>query len=191
VQDGGGVTRALSELIHSDFIRRYNKFGHKNRDAIYQLTDPFTLFHHRFLHNYRQESNYWINQINTPTINSWQGNAFEIICLLHVEAIKSALGISGVQTSTSTWWGKEAQIDLIIDRKDQVINLLEIKFSVDEYVIDKDYDARLRKKLAAFQQATQTRKALWTTLLTTYGLKENKYSGNVQRVLLLEDLFLL
>lgn len=189
ISDGGGVTRAIKELIHSDFIRQYNKFGNKNRDTIYQLTDPFTLFHHRFLQDYNQESNYWINQINTPAINSWQGNAFEIVCLLHVNAIKSALGISGVQTSTSTWWGDEAQIDLVIDRKDQVINLVEIKFSIDEYVINKDYDSKLRNKLSAFRNATKTRKALWTTILTTYGVKKNKYSGNVQRVVVMEDLF--
>ncbi|GLR19273.1 AAA family ATPase [Portibacter lacus] len=189
IKDGGGLTRALLELEQSDFIREYNKFGNKTRDSIYQLTDPFTLFHHRFLRNFQHDSNYWINQINTPAINAWQGNAFEVICLLHIGPIKRALGISGVQTSTSTWWGDGAQVDLVIDRKDQVINLIEIKFSVDEYVITKEYDAKLRNKVSMFQQATKTRKALWTTMLTTYGLKDNMYSGNVQRVIEMKDLF--
>lgn len=189
INDGGGVTRALSELILSDFIREYKKFGYKKRDSIYQLTDPFTLFHHRFISGYIEESNYWINQINTPPIFTWQGNAFEMICLLHVLSIKKAMGISGVQTSTSTWWGEGAQIDLIIDRKDQIINLVEIKFSIDEYTITKEYNQKLRKKLSVFKDQSKTRKSLWMTMLTTYGLKENKYAGNVQQVLTMDDLF--
>jgi AAA+ ATPase superfamily predicted ATPase len=189
VKDGGGVTRAISELISSDFISQYQKFGNKSRDAIFQLTDPFTLFYHRFLSYYTGESNFWINQVNTPAMYTWQGNAFEIICLLHVEEIKKALGISGVQTTTSTWWGEGAQIDLVIDRKDQVINLVEIKFALDEYEIDKTYDEKLRKKLNAFRNETNTKKSLWTTMLTTYGIKSNKYSGNVHRSLTMDDLF--
>lgn len=189
IKDGGGVTRAISELITSDFLRQYQKYGNKSRDAIFQLTDPFTLFYHRFLVNYTGESNFWINQINTPAIYTWQGNAFEIICLLHVEEIKKALGISGVQTTTSTWWGEGAQIDLVIDRKDQVINLVEIKFALDEYEIDKTYDEKLRKKLNAFRNETNSKKSLWTTMLTTYGIKSNKYSGNVHRSLTLDNLF--
>lgn len=187
--DGGGLTRTLSELMASDFIRKYKKYGNKSRDAVYQLTDPFTLFHHRFLQNYDNETNYWLNLIHTPAVLVWQGNAFEIVGLLHVEQIKIALGISGVQTSTFSWWGKHAQIDLVIDRKDQVINLVELKFSLDEYTINKDYDSKLRIKLNEFRKETQTKKALWTTMLTTYGLKKNKYSGNVQKVLTMDDLF--
>ncbi len=189
IKDGGGVTRALSELIASDFIRQYQKYGNKSRDTVYQLVDPFTLFYHRFLSKYSSVSNYWINQINTPAIFTWQGNAFEMVCLLHIEEIKEALGISGVQTSTSTWWGEGAQIDLVIDRKDQVINLVEIKFAIDEYEIDKSYDEKLRQKLNAFKNETKTKKSLWTTMLTTYGIKTNKYSGNVHRSLTMDDLF--
>ena len=189
IEDGGGVTRTISELIASDFIRKYNKYGNKNRDAVYQLIDPFTLFHYRFVEHYQPQTNYWINQINTPAIYTWQGNAFEMLCLQHVDELKDAIGISGVQTNTSTWWGQGAQIDLIIDRKDQVINLIEIKFALEEYVISKDYDAKLRKKVSAFKEETGSRKALWTTMLTTYGLKENKYSSNVQLSLDMNDLF--
>ena len=190
IKDGGSLTRALDDLIASDFIRKYRKFEQKNRDAIYQLIDPFTLFHHRFVEDYSLETNFWINQLNTPTINNWQGNAFEMTCLLHIDEIKDALGISGVQTTTSTWWNEDAQIDLVIDRKDQVINLVEIKFSITKYTITKAYDAKLKKKLEAFRQATKSKKALWTTMITSYGLKESPYKFNVTKSLSLDDLFL-
>lgn len=189
LKDGGSITRVLNELIASDFIRNYRKFGNKNNNVVYQLTDPFTLFHYRFVEDFEEESNFWINQLNTPSMYSWQGNAFELICLLHVEKIKDALGISGVQTSISTWWSEGAQIDLVIDRKDQLINLVEIKFALDEYEINKSYDEKLRKKLNEFQKATKTKKSLWTTMLTTYGIKQNKYSGNVQKSIVMDELF--
>jgi hypothetical protein len=189
LNDGGSLTRVLAELIASDFIRKYRKFGNKNNNIVYQLTDPFTLFHHRFLTSYSGESNFWMNRLNTPVIFNWQGNAFELICLLHTEKIKETLGISGVQTSVSTWWNKEAQIDLVIDRKDQVINLVEIKFALDAYEINKTYDEKLRRKLSVFKNSTNTKKALWTTMLTTYGLKANMYAGNVHKSLTMNDLF--
>ncbi len=189
LKDGGSLTRVLAELHASDFIRTYQKFGNKKNNMAYQLIDPFTLFHHRFLAEAHNESNYWINQLNTPTIFNWQGNAFELICLLHIDQIKQALGISGVQTSVSTWWGEGAQVDLVIDRKDQVINLVEIKFSLDSYTINKDYDEKLRKKLHAFREVTRTKKSLWITMLTTYGLKKNLYAGNVQKSIVMDELF--
>lgn len=186
--DGGGLNRVLAELESSGFIRRYHSFGKNKRGTIYQVIDPFVLFHQQHMSK-TNNTTYWISQINTPKINAWQGNAFEMVCLLHIKQIKAALGISGVQTSESAWWGEEAQIDLIIDRQDRVINLIEVKFAVSEYEITKSYDLALRRKLASFMQHSQTKKATWLTLMTTFGLKGNMYSSTVQNVLTLDDLF--
>ncbi|MEM9888314.1 MAG: DUF234 domain-containing protein [Bacteroidota bacterium] len=120
---------------------------------------------------------------------SWSGYAFEMLCLHHIPQIKSALGISGVQTSISTWHTKEAQIDLVLDRKDQVINLCEMKFSIHPFAIDKKYAESLRNKIGHFRAQTQTKKALFLTFITTYGIQPNKYSGLVRNDLTADVLF--
>ena len=116
-----------------------------------------------------------------------------MLCLSHIAQIKKALGISGVQSLTSSWRSTSsdegAQIDLVIDRKDQTVNLCEMKYAQKEFVIDKKYDETLRHKITAFQEETQTRKSLQLTFVTTYGVKQNAYSGHVQKEILLEDLF--
>ena len=132
---------------------------------------------------------YWLNQINSPSITNWQGNAVELVCLQHVSAIKASLGIASVLTDISVWWQPGAQIDLVIDRKDQIINLVEIKFSREKYKINKSYADVLNKKLIAFQTATQTKKSLWTTMITTFGIEDNMYRDQIQISLTLDDLF--
>jgi len=188
--DGGRITRLLNELEESNFIRKYKAFGKKNKEALYQLTDLFSLFHLRFINKTdANDTNWWINQVESPTFFNWAGYAFEMVCLLHLPQIKKALGISGVQTSVANWQSTEAQIDLLIDRKDQVINLCEMKFSINAYSINKKYAETLRNKLGYFRQATKTRKALFLTFITTYGLAQNKYTGMIQSDLTMEVLF--
>jgi len=189
-KDGGSITRLLNELEESNFIRKYKAFGKKQKEALYQLTDLFSLFHLRFISKTdANDSNWWINQIESSTFFNWAGYAFEMVCLLHLSQIKKALGISGVQTSVANWQSPEAQIDLLIDRKDQVINLCEMKFSINAYSINKKYSENLRNKLGSFRQASQTKKALFLTFITTYGLAQNKYSGMIQNDLTMEVLF--
>lgn len=189
IEDGGGLKRVLEDLEHSDFIRKYSSFGKKKRDTIYQLIDPFVLFHHQHIEAANSQ-NYWISQINTPKVNAWQGNAYEIVCLLHINQIKKALGISGIQTTESAWWGTDAQIDIVIDRQDRIVNLVEVKFSTSPYQITKQYDQKLQVKLSSFQTQSKTSKTIWITMITTFGLKSNEYAGNVQSILTLEDLFI-
>ena len=128
LSDGGGLTRILKELEESNFIRRYKAFGKKKNEGLYQLIDPYSLFYLRFIqHIDEEDESFWLNNIETPTFFNWAGYAFEMVCLHHLPQIKKALGIGGVQTSTSTWHSPDAQIDLVLDRKDQVINLFELK----------------------------------------------------------------
>ncbi len=190
ISNGGGMTRILKELEESSFIRRYRAFGKKERDSLYQLVDLFSLFHWRFIRKSTEDDeNFWLNAVETPSFYAWAGYAFEMVCLHHIPQIKQALGISGVQTSVSSWQSREAQIDLLIDRKDQVINICEMKFSINPYRIDKKYAENLRNKLGNFKKVSRTKKALFLTMVSTYGLAENKYSGLVQNSLEMGVLF--
>ena len=190
LSSGGGLTTTLKNLEYCGFIRSYNTFGKKKYEQLYQLLDAYTLFYFKYLaKNEYNDTAFWTNSLNTPQHNTWAGYAFEILALQHIAEIKQALGISGIQAAVSAWKGKTAQIDLIISRKDGIINLCEIKFSGKEFVIDKNYEANLRNKIFTFKEETKTRKAVHLLVLTTYGLVKNKYSGIAQREITLDDLF--
>ncbi|MEM7658206.1 MAG: ATP-binding protein, partial [Bacteroidota bacterium] len=188
--DGGGLTRILQELEESNFIRKYRAFGKKKNEALYQLVDVYSLFYLKFIQTAAEDDEqYWLNTLETPGFFAWAGYAFEMVCLHHIPQIKKRLGISGVQTSVSTWQSPEAQIDLVIDRKDQVINLCEMKFSIHEFAIDKRYAATLRNKQGSFRQSTRTKKALFLTMITTYGVAQNQYAGMIRNELDMNALF--
>ena len=190
IDDGGALTKALRNLCDCDFIRSYTAFGKTERGTIYQLTDLFTLFHLRYVKGYRgQDENHWQNMIDSPSRRAWSGYSFEQLALHHIRQIKQKLGISGVQSDICGWKGDGAQIDLLIDRRDQTINLCEMKFSQGEFEITKQYDEHLRERAEMFRSASKTRKALHQTFVTTYGLKKNMYSGNVQSEVVLDNLF--
>ena len=141
--------------------------------------------------------NFWKNQGQSPAVNAWSGFAFERVCLEHVPQIKRALGISGVYAEVNAWRCKPdadkgvqgSQIDLLIARKDQVINVCEMKFSEFDFTIDASFDRDMRRKISDFRKKTRTKYTIHPTLVTTYGLVENAYSGAVQAVVTAEDLF--
>ena len=190
IDEGGVLSKALRDLCDCDFIRQYTAFGKSERGTIYQLTDLFTLFHLRYVKGYRgQDENHWQNMIDSPSRRAWSGYSFEQLCLHHIRQIKQKLGITGVQSDVCAWKENGTQIDLLIDRRDQTINLCEIKFSQGEFEITKQYDEHLRERAERFRSATKTRKALHQTFITTYGIKQNMYSGNVQSAIVLDDLF--
>lgn len=192
--NAGSTTRVLNELEESGFIRKYVPFGKKYRNSLYQLVDFYSLFYLRFIKNtHLADLPDWLTFIDTPVYRAWSGYAFEQVCLYHVPLIKQALGISGVQTSVSSWRSMSkdngTQVDLVIDRRDQVINLCEMKFSINTFTIDKRYAEELRNKISVFKQETSTRKSVFLTMVTTYGLKVNSYSSLVQNSLTMDALF--
>jgi len=190
LSNGGSITNILTELEESSFIRSYRNFGKNKKEKLFQLVDMYSLFYLNFIKNSSpDDENFWINATESPVFRAWSGYAFEMVCLHHIAQIKNALGISGVQTSVYSWQSKSAQIDLIIDRKDQVINLCEMKFSLTSYSINKKYGESLRQKADQFRQATKTNKSIFLTLITTYGLAKNKYDYLVQNNLTMNDLF--
>lgn len=198
--DGGPLSEILNNLRSCDFLRCYSFYEKEKKDKVYQLIDPFTLFHLRFVKdNEGQNETYWKDNIGKPIINSWLGYSFEIVCLNHTNEIKKALGISGIDSSVYSWKtlkrtdinGVEwpgAQIDMIIDRSDKVINLVEIKYSNSEYTITKDYNEKIYNRVDNFKSFTGTKKAVILTFITTNGLKKNEYSLNILSQLSLDDL---
>lgn len=193
--NSGTLTSILDELEKSGFIRRYNPFNKKKQNSLYQLSDFYTLFYLRFIEHSDPTDRYnWQNAIDTPSYRVWSGYAFEQICLYHIQQIKNALSIGGIISHTAAWKSqssnKGAQIDLIIDRRDQVINLCEMKFSIEPYTITKTYANQLRQKIATFRSETKTKKALYLTMITTYGLNQNTHSmGFVQHDLTMDIVF--
>jgi AAA+ ATPase superfamily predicted ATPase len=192
--NGGSINRMLDELELCGFIRRYRSYGKKMRNVLFQLIDFYTLFYFNFLRNKSVfDEHYWSNFIENARHRAWSGYAFEQVCLAHLPQIKQTLGISGVLTNTCSWRSSEnengAQIDLVIERNDRVINLCEMKFSSEKFVIDKKQDENLRNKRAVFREETKTNKALHITMITTYGVKRNKYSGIMQSQITINDMF--
>lgn len=193
--NGGSTTKVLAELEQCGFIKKYLPFGKKKRTALYQLTDPYSLFYLKFIKNNKAEGDgAWLVQMDSPKWKAWSGYAFEAICLYHIQQIKQQLGIKAVYTEVSSWKSSEtkdgAQIDLVLDRRDRVINLFEIKFSQNTYTIKKDYAQNLRNKITTFREETGTNKSLFLTFITTFGLKPNKYTmGLVQDELDMDALF--
>jgi AAA+ ATPase superfamily predicted ATPase len=194
---GGWTTHLFEELEESGFITQYLPFEKTARDSIYKLSDEYSLFYLKFIENSRATgAGTWLKVSTGQSYNSWSGFAFEAVCQKHVPQIKQALGISGVYTEVSAWRyipgkGKTgAQVDLLLDRKDHCINLCEMKFSTNEFVINKKYADELDSKVKVFQEQTKTKKAIFPTMITTYGTKKNdQYTGRVLGEVVMDDLF--
>lgn len=198
LSSGGYATQILDELTESGFISLFVPFGNRSNDSIYKLSDEYSLFYLQFIAKNRapQAAGAWIKMADKPAWKTWSGYAFESICLKHIDQLKQALGISGMHTTTAAWRHRGAkddtgaQIDLLIDRQDHCINVCEIKFSVQPFVITKPYAEALKQKLAIFKTNTKTRKTLFLTLISTFGISNAKqYPGLVQQALTMDDLF--
>lgn len=193
---GGTITGLLEELIESGFVTDWKPYDKKSRDTIYKLADEFTHFYLKFMEGNRAAgAGVWQNFSTGQSWKSWSGVAFERVCLKHIPQLKKALGIAGVHTKESAWRhlpqkAKGAQIDLLFDRRDFVINLCEMKYSASEFAIDKSYATELKNKRDVFKQETRTKKSLFLTLVTTFGVKENDYfSKLLQNSITMDALF--
>lgn len=190
---GGGsvLTKDLRELEECGFIRKFNTLTKGENECCYQIIDPFTLFSIAFLNNRRFDS--WNEYINSPGYNSWRGNSFEVVCFNHINQIKAALGISGIETNEYAWRsgssGKGAQIDLVIARKDGVINLCEIKYTNEVYALDSEEHDKIQNRLTQFQKESGSKDAIHVTLICGDDYRQNKYSGIIQNVIVGDDFF--
>jgi AAA+ ATPase superfamily predicted ATPase len=179
---GGTITGLLEELIESGFVTAWQPFDKKSKDLIYKLADEFTHFYLKFIEKNRSFGHgVWQSFSSGQSWKSWIGVAFERACLKHTLQLKKALGIAGVYTEESAWRyqpskGKGAQIDLLLDRKDFVINLCEMKYSESTFLIDKGYANDLESKRDVFKKQSKTKKSLFLTFITTFGITDNEYA---------------
>ena len=181
--NGGNTSRLIEDLIHSGFVSTYYAFGKKRRDVQYRLTDEYTLFYLKFIEKNRSEGlGTWNKLSQTQSWKSWSGYAFENIGLKHLDQIKDALRIGGIysEASSFSFRGTEelpgCQIDLLIDRNDHVINICELKFYKQEFLMSKAYAQELRTKILSFKTATKTRKRIFVTFISAFPLMPNQHS---------------
>ncbi len=190
----GALTKMLQNLIDSGFVFSIVSYR-ASKDTVYLLRDFYTLFYFRFLKgNKGKDEHYWSNSFDLPKRRGWLSLSFELLCLGHVNEIKKALGISGVNSTYYSWnkkgddGAKGAQIDLAIDRRDNVASLCEMKFTMNEFEINKDIYMELMNKIVVFQSENK-RKSVQTVLITTYGLKRNQYSNAINKCVTLDAFF--
>lgn len=203
--NNGNFTKKLAELEECDFIRSYQPFGKEKKTTLYQLIDPFSLFYIKFMYDRKSQlKGYWVKMQSTDEYRSWCGYAFEIVCLNHIEQIVHALGIDGSINTVCSWSYRPqkslsddvdedlkhgTQIDLLIDRSDNTVNVCEIKYSLSEYVIDKDYFNHIEQRIRIFKKITKTRKRVVPVFITSQGLADNMYSRRIPREVKGDDLF--
>ncbi|MEO0044077.1 MAG: hypothetical protein RL329_3525 [Bacteroidota bacterium] len=194
---GGGLTQLLDELLESGFISEQVPFNKTVKDSFFKLTDEYSLFYLKFMDNSKAfGAGTWQSRSQSSIWKSWAGLAFENICLKHIPQIKKALGILGVYSEQSAWRhapkdnSTGTQIDLLIDRQDNCINLCEMKFSLTEFTIDKKYAENLQLKKRIFLEKTVPKKTVFITMITTFGVKTNEhYLNTTQNQLKMEVLF--
>ena len=197
LQSGGGTTAMLDALTESGFILSYLPLKRNSKDAIYKLSDEYSYFYLQFIANTRATGvGTWTKLSTKPSYTAWSGYAFERICLKHVRQIKDALGIGSVYTEESVWQSKPdqntpgAQVDLLIDRRDGVINLCEIKFATDSYSLTKFYAQNLEQKVRSFTSLSGTKKTVFLTFISTYGVKnKEQFAGLIQSEVTMDALF--
>ena len=195
IADSGEFSKHLKALISGNFIMKYCSYGTGKREELYKLIDPFCIFSIRFVQTNDSSHLQWINIEDSGSVTAWRGLAFENVCFHHAEQIKAALGISGVSTKESLWLrrGTEespgAQIDMIIDRRDRIVNLCEMKFTVDIFTMKSDDHFALIRRKNALMELIPKRSSIQTTLVTTYGLTTNEYYSDFVHVVTLNELF--
>ncbi len=193
--NNGHLGNRLEDLVYCDLIRKniVREKEIKRKDAIYQVCDFFCMFYLTFIDRAEVEQQYWLHHINTPEINTWMGLSYEHICMAHIPQIKHALHIDTISTLSYSWRSKAttpaAQIDIIIERADKIVNVCEVKYCQEAYELDKEEYERICKRKNAFIQETGLRHTPWVTMITTEGMARGKYSQMIQSQTRLDDLF--
>jgi uncharacterized protein len=192
---GGGLSFVLQELEDSNFIQSYIPFGKKKRETLHRLTDEYSLFYLHFIAPNKDQPNYWLKKFNTQEVRIWSGFAFESLCIKHIEGIKQSLGISGIYTQQASFIKRKdeasagCQIDLLIDRADNAINICDMKYYSGLYTLTESELKNLQQKKNIFQQNTKTQKQLFITLITTQGLTANTFAQLIDKQIDMNALF--
>lgn len=188
---GGDFSLKLDELLESGFVSEYAYYQNKKQLTLYRLSDEYSKFYLKFIENNKTGGEgTWLKLSQAQPYKTWLGFAFETVCLKHVNQIKKALKIEAIYATNHSWFNENAQIDLLIDRADNIINLCEMKFYNAEIIIDKKMYLNFKNKIAELTTTIETKKNVYLTMITTYGVKENEYSMElVQNNVTMECLF--
>jgi len=180
ITTGGDFSQKMNELIESGFVTEYSYYQNKTQLALFRLTDEYSKFYLKFIEkNKNSGEGIWQRLSNSASYRSWSGFVFETICLKHIHQIKKSLRIDRIYSTNSSWFNSKAQVDLLIDRDDNVMNLCEMKFHSIPYMIDKVYYLNLKNKVAELRKDTKTRKNIFITMITVNGIYENEYSNEL------------
>ena len=191
----GTFTRAVDDLVKCGYVHESKDNYIKGHPLRLQLVDPFLLFHYNFLSKNApvQVKSFEEYKADTGKYMNWRGHAFEVLCLFHIEQIKRALGISGVNTNEYSWISSRkeggAQIDLVIERDDGIVNLCEEKFTDTAFSISSEYEEDLLKKIELYKQETKKKHAIKLVMISAEGIKGSAHTEHITRVLTLDDLF--
>ena len=191
----GTYGRAIQDLADCGYIIEYRKKYEAYNPLYFQLMDPFLLFHYYYLSKEKRTDSYEDMISGMGRYDNWRGQAFEILCFNHTHSIKSALGISGVKTECYPWYNSEndkserAQIDMVIERADNITNLCEIKYTNKPFAVDASYEQQLIRKRDIFKEKTGTSQALKTIMISAKGLAGTAYTSYISEVITLDDLF--
>jgi uncharacterized protein len=196
-KDGGSVTNILKELVQCDFVVQQNSFFGKKNKITFRLIDEYSIFYLSFMEGHKNIANdYWMQKAQTNVYKIWSGYAFENVCFRHLSQIKNKMHLSAISTSFSSFSIKGnseipgTQIDLVLDRADQVINLFEIKYNSEPIIITKEMAKGFKTKMAIFRAATNTKKQLFTSLIAANGIVPNANStGLLANNFSADDLF--
>ena len=196
IASGGGFTVLLNELVACGFVKIIYPINKTKEDLLYRLVDEYSIFYYKFLIN-KKANNSWVYTANTQAYKIWTGYAFENMCFKHILQIKKALGISGIISNEYSWLQKGTgvqdgtQIDFIIDRNDNCMNVLELKFYDAVFELTKNYAQQLSERVQIFKQKNRVKKNIFITLLTANGVKKNEYYlSTITNQLSVDDLFI-
>ena len=195
--NSGRLTERLEELEQCGFIRSYHVVGACQSAVVYQLMDNFTLFHFAFIKgNLRRGEQFWSRMVGSPEYNAWRGLSFERLCLQHVKQIKAAMGIAGVDAEVGCWrhvaderYPHGAQIDLVIDRADNVVDLCEMKCTDEPYRVTAQDISDFKRRREAYREVTRTRKSLHLLLVTFNGSEPSMFRNEINAEVVLDSLF--
>jgi hypothetical protein len=196
IDSNGKLSEMLEDLIQCGFIRKYCHTNKQSRDALYQLVDFYTLFYYSFVKDaHGTDENYWLKLLSTPTYHTWCGLAFERVCLMHTKQIKQALGISGIMANVFSWQVKKTdehpgvQIDLLIDRADDVVSICEMKYAPNGYTMTAAEAEKIRTRLSVYSLYLPVKKGMQLVMITSNGIKNKGHLLNINKELTANDLF--
>jgi uncharacterized protein len=197
IDDGGNISKVIKDLVQCNFILALNSYNGKKNHITYRLIDEFTIFYLKYIeHKKRVSPSHWQKTMESQAYKIWAGYAFENVCFRHQQLIVKAMKLEVIHTNFSSYTVKGSdetpgtQIDMLLDRDDGIINLIEIKFQNEPLLFTKAYSQTLRTKMAIFRHATKTRKSLFTSMVSAFGVIPNEYSnGFLAHDITVDDLF--